>query len=278
MQEKTLNLIHIAVLLPHYNDPDGLNATLKSLDKGNYALQLVVVDDGSFTRYVPKKAEIEAKFKHYGGVVNVHLLKLESNQGVEYALNFGLEFIFNSLKADYILRIDCGDLCINNRIQKQVEFLENNSEIDLVGSWVKYSDDNSNYLYTLKLPLIHEQLVKKRFIRVPFIHSAVLVKYEAFKRIGLYSTDFKAAEDYEIFMRFINNGITANLPEVLTEVKWRPYGISVKKRRKQLRNRFMLLIKYRESNIYFIVGLIRVIFLMVIPYSILTSVKKQVYK
>ncbi|QSE98397.1 glycosyltransferase [Fulvivirga lutea] len=271
-------MIHIAVLLPHYNDPIGLSSTLESIDNGNYYLHLVIVDDGSLNFNTPKKSKIEAEFRAKGVKTKVHLLELESNKGVEHALNFGLEFIFDSLNVSYILRIDCGDLCINNRIQKQIEFLESNLEIDLVGSWVKYSDENSNYLYTLKLPVSHDLLLKRRFIRVPFIHSAVLIRYEAFKKIGLYSYEFKAAEDYEIFMRFINKGKTANIPEVLTEVKWRPYGISVKKRRKQLWNRLLLLFKYRDYSLYFFVGVLRVMILMLLPYSVLSRVKQRVYR
>jgi len=267
----------IAVLIPHFNDPPGLHATLESLDT-NLFLQIVIVDDGSNKENKPSQELILTLLVNQDLDFKLHLLYNEENMGVEDSLNKGLRFIKSSLNSKYILRVDCGDLCLNNRINKQYKFLCENKRVKLVGSHVRYVNKDSKKLFELKMPKHHEQIKKRVYVRVPFIHSAVLFKSSALRKVGMYSKKYKAAEDYAFFFEFIKNFETANLDEVLTSVLWRPSGISVIHRRRQLVSRFKLLIDNASLNFYFFYGLIRVSLLFIIPYSLLENIKKRFYK
>lgn len=263
-----------AILIPHYNNLKGLERTIESLE-GSDSVDLVIVDDGSDEDSKPSEEGI----KIYLNKLNckLHLIFLKNNKGVENALNTGINFILRKLKSKFIFRVDSGDICVNKRLDKQIGFLNENPEICLVGSWVKYINERSKDLFVLKLPTKHQKIEKRMYVRVPFIHSAVLFRASALNQVGLYSTDYKAAEDYAFFMKFVKVCKTANIPEVLTEVEWNPSGISPSKRKTQLKNRFKLLIDNRELSFYFIYGILRVLILMILPYRLVEAVKKKVY-
>lgn len=264
----------ISVLIPHYNNIEGLRKTLNSL-RSTYRFHLVIVDDGSIESEKPSEFNLEESLDKIQ--CSFHLINLETNKGVENALNNGISYIINELDSKYIFRIDSGDVCLSNRMDKQIQFLEDNTSICLVGSWVKYVDEHSNELFNLKLPLAHEQLKKRMYVRVPFIHSAVLFRAKALEKVGLYTTEYRAAEDYAFFIRFIKSCKTANIPEYLTQVEWNPKGISPSRRRIQLKSRLSLLLDNTSFNFYFIYGVVRVLVLMLVPYKLVEIVKKKIY-
>ncbi len=74
-----------AVLIPHYNDSAGLNESLQSITPDE-RLCVFVVDDGSNI----KPDEMKAR-EVYRGELN--FIYLPSNQGIDHALNAGLERI-----------------------------------------------------------------------------------------------------------------------------------------------------------------------------------------
>ena len=63
------------------------------------------------------------------------MINLEQNQGLVKALNLGIEKAI-SLKVDYIARMDSDDISLPNRLEIQANFLELNSNVDIVGSSV----------------------------------------------------------------------------------------------------------------------------------------------
>ncbi len=264
----------ISILIPHYNNLKGLQKTLKSLSS-KHRVDLIIVDDGSIESEKPSDKNIAKCVSSLNS--KIHLIHQDTNQGVEQTLNHGLIYITDELKSKYIFRIDSGDLCIGDRIDVQVDYLEKNQDICLVGSWVKYVNEHSEELFKLKLPVAHDQIKNRMFVRVPFIHSAVLFRTKALQKVGFYTTNYKAAEDYAFFLRFVNTCTTANIPKYLTQVEWNPKGISPSKRMVQLKSRLSLLIDNAKLNHYFIYGVLRVIILMIIPYKIIEFLKKKIY-
>ncbi|MDX1629784.1 MAG: glycosyltransferase, partial [Fulvivirga sp.] len=112
-----------------------MERTVLSL-KTDISFDLVIVDDGSDSINQPNKGEVQSWIK--GRNATPHLIGFERNKGVEHALNYGLRYIQNQIKADFILRIDTGDECIGDRINLQYNYLCQHSDVDLVGSWVRY--------------------------------------------------------------------------------------------------------------------------------------------
>ncbi len=118
----------VVVLISHYNNPLGLIASVASI-AASEAVDIVIVDDGSVYERIDETAT-NSVFKSKGKITYIYL---ENNEGVEFALNHGLDYIAKTNQYHFIARLDCGDTCIGKRFEIQEKFLFENPEIKLVG-------------------------------------------------------------------------------------------------------------------------------------------------
>jgi len=256
----------IALLIPHYNNLKGLEKTLSSISNEE-PLDIIIVDDGS-----DKKPNLKALEKKFPSLRRVVVIYLERNMGIDKALNEGLKYILKH-KYKYVARCDCGDLNAPGRFKIQKEFLENNPEVCLVGSWVHFISPDGEINFSFKPPTTHEKIKKYMFINSAFIHPAVMFKTDIIKHIGFYPEDVKGAEDYAFFFKVVKSCRTANIPKFLVFCEENPQGISLSNRRGQILSRLKIIIKNFELNIWAIYGLIRNSLLLFLPYRIIRILK-----
>lgn len=251
------------VLIPYYNDGGALLESLCSIDGSP---DVVVVDDGS------SRAPAHQALKNYTGNLSVKLITLPENQGIEHALNAGLEYCLD--RYVYIARLDCGDTCKNTRIQKQIDFLDKEQDCGLVGSWVDFVSEKGLYILTSKLPVQHDEIRKKMFLNSMFVHPSVMMRSLALKEIGAYPTNRPAAEDYALFFKIVKKFKTRNIPESLLNYVVSPASISSKKRKTQIISRIKILLDNFEFGIYPVYGLVRSILLIATPRSLTVAIRR----
>lgn len=258
----------IAVLIPVYNNQSGLNKTLDVLSKEtSTTVDIVVVDDGS-------KEPIQVPNKV--GMNKVILLRLLKNRGIEHALNKGLDYIFDH-KYEYVMRLDAGDIPINNRINKQLQLLEDNPEIAMVGSHVQFIDSEGKIKFIFYAPLTYDQIRRKMHINSCFSHPAIMVRTSVLKEIGPYSSDYPAAEDYDLFFRIVKKYKCVNLNSILTSTEYNPAGISINRRKSQLLSRILIQIEHFDATIFeSYYGLLKSLLLYIVPYKIVVKIKKWI--
>ena len=202
----------------------------------------------------------------------VHLISHDKNEGIEVALNSGLSYIFTSLDAKYIARLDCGDYNVQNRFDRQYEFMEANTDVCLVGSWADVSENNRP-LYTIRTPSTHHEIQKRMLINNCFIHPTVMFRTAAAREVGLYPRGFPAAEDYAYFFLFVKRFISANIPEVLVHLPKYDEGISRKRRKTQLISRIRINLHNFRLDWNSVRGLLTNSFLLVVPIGIIEYLK-----
>ncbi len=254
------------VLIPYFNGGDTLLEAINSIDYDYVRPDIIVVDDGS---QLDKASNIVSK---YTGPLTIKLLTLENNKGIEHALNHGLAQYGRDY--EYIARLDCGDICKNERFKKQISFLEKNPLCYLVGSWVDFVDMNGNMLYTVQHPTSFCVIKKKMYLNATFTHPTVIFKSDILDSVGMYPTDAPAAEDYAYFFNIINKHSASNIPECLVSCTIDPNGISTKKRKVQIRSRMSIIAKNFSMNGYAIYGLMRSGMLLYTPRSLTVFLKK----
>lgn len=218
------------ILIPHYNNLKGLTKSLSSIyhKKG---IDVLIIDDGSNDIEIPTASYLSS-FLNVN--VNLNILLLHKNNGITNALNYGLSYILEKNNYKYIARLDCGDTCVKNRFRLQEDFLEKNKDVALVGSWVKWINNNSNKeIYTFNPPISDKKIKRKMSIRCNIIHPAAMYRVSIVKRVGLYPINYKAAEDYAYFFKIMKKGKVANIPKYLTQVEHNINGISAKNKRTQ---------------------------------------------
>jgi glycosyltransferase involved in cell wall biosynthesis len=259
----------VVLLIPHYNNPLGLMASVASIEASE-TVDIVVVDDGSINESINETAT-NAAFKSTGKITYIYL---ENNEGVESALNHGLDYIVKTNQYQFIARLDCGDTCIGKRFEIQQKFLIENPEIKLVGSNAIAVDPKGNFLYKTLFPEMNQDIKNKMFTNAMFLHPTVMFSEEIIAIVGKYPTNYKAAEDYAFFFKIVKKFETANLPEFLLQYEINPLGISFSKRKVQVWSR----IKVIKDNFYFgfwpVYGIIRNLILYILPHSIIQKIKR----
>ncbi len=112
------------------------------------------------------------------------------------------------------------------------------------------------------------------YLNSMLIHPAIMFSSEILDVIGVYSLNYKSAEDYAFFFAISKRYKMANIPAYLTQIEINENGISLQKRQQQVKCR----IKIIKENFYFgfypIYGLIRNYVLLYLPYGFILFLKK----
>lgn len=197
----------ISIIMGVYNCESTLEEALHSILNQTYQdFELIICEDGSSdnTLAITRKMEKEYPDK-------IKLIVNEKNRGLNYSLNRALELA----NGEYIARMDGDDLSHPERLEKQLNFLETNSEYAIVSSQIIYFDEDGEWGHSRPIPFpITEDLIK----RTPFAHGPSMSLHEAFRVVDGYTVDKKLlrVEDYHLWMKMYKNGFKgANLLEPL---------------------------------------------------------------
>lgn len=183
----------------------------KSLDSiCNQTLQpheVILVKDGPLGR------ELEDIISEFiANYAFIKIIALDKNLGLSFALNEGLRHI----KTEFIARMDSDDICVENRFQKQYDFLISNPEIDCVGSWAIEIDSIGQEYFRKRMPEKHEECVELFKKRDFLIHPSVMFRKKYFDKAGFYPTDTYFAEDTMMWANGLICGCKfANIQEYL---------------------------------------------------------------
>ena len=203
-----------SVLMSIYKNekPEYLKQALDSiLNQTLLADEILIVKDGLLTPELDKTLdEYAAKNK------TIKFLEFEKNRGLGLALRDGVV----ACKNEIIARMDTDDIAKPDRFEKQIQYLKDNPQIALLGSWVTEFSDNEDKPDTVtELPCNYDDIKKFAKKRNPFRHMTVLFKKSAVINSGNYR-DFLWFEDYDLWVRMLQKGyIAENIPEFLVNVR-----------------------------------------------------------
>ncbi|MDU6115960.1 MAG: glycosyltransferase [Paeniclostridium sordellii] len=163
--------------------------------------ELVLVKDGPITNDLQIVIDnIDEKFPNI-----IKQVQLKKNVGLGCALNEGLKICKNNIVA----RMDADDISLKNRCELQlIEFI-NNSDLDIVGSYVdEFIENEKNIICTRKVPLSNDEIYKFAKQRDPFNHPAVMYKKSTVLKCGGYS-DLRKNQDTDLWIKMIMNNCNA---------------------------------------------------------------------
>lgn len=255
----------IALLIPVYNEIEGLYAALYPLINSEGNFDVIVVDDGS-------EQDIDVNEQQFPFPIVLH--RHDKNLGIACALNTGLQYIL-SRNYEYVARLDTWDICEPDRLVKQALFLDENLDHAMVGCDVDFFDCNGHHLYRYGPKLSYKDILNEMHHRPSFIHPAIMVRTNAFRTLGLYKNSYPGGEDYELFFRLTRSYKAANLDEILLHVFLNPQGISLSQRNQLIRTRFRLQFEnFSCCNPHCYLGIIRTSLLATAPYMLIYALKR----
>jgi glycosyltransferase involved in cell wall biosynthesis len=248
-----------AFLLPVYNPTrDDLARTVNSLLAQTESADIVVVDDGS-RRSVGEMIDPRD---------NIVLLRLDRNQGIAAALNHGLEYIVGR-GYEFVARMDCGDICIRDRIEKQQGHMDAHSDTDLLGAFADIVDEHGNHLFFEGTSGGRAAIGRKLQDNAAFKHPTFFFRTSWVRKFGNYSVKYPHAEDYEFMRRVYARGNIDCLDDVVVVYEKNSGSISSRNRSAQLQSRLRIQLKYLELNsVTAYVGIVRTIVTLLVPAPI----------
>lgn len=198
-----------SVLISIYpkESPEFLTQALESLTVQSLpADEIVIVKDGTVG------SELESVLDQYAMKLPLKVVGYEQNRGLGYALAFGLQ----QCRYDWIARMDADDIAVKDRFEKQIAYLEQHPETELLGcATMEFTESESDARSGRHLPCSHEEIRNFLKKRNAFNHMTVVFKKQAVLDAGNYM-EAPGFEDYYLWVRMVLNGVrTANIPDSL---------------------------------------------------------------
>ena len=127
----------VSIVIPVHNGEKYIKEAIDSCLKQSYpTLEIIVVDDKSTDNTLTILREYEQVDSR------IKVLAVEKQNGLGNVINIGIK----ESNGKYIARMDSDDVMYQDRIVKQVEYLENNPNCVAAGGQIDIIDENSNVI------------------------------------------------------------------------------------------------------------------------------------
>lgn len=207
----------VTVLLPFYDVSSDFECAIESIVRQSFAnWELFLISNNS------NEAGIGIASKWERIDPRIHLLH-EPRQGIAHALNRGLEHT----TSEYVARMDADDVSMEDRLQLQLDYLDNHPHVDVVSAQTQFdsslskSDGYSLFVAWQNQIITPEQHALSRFVESPLAHPSVMFRKSLIDQYGPYHTGF-LPEDYELWLRWMSHSVEFyKIPQAL--IVWRDH-------------------------------------------------------
>ena len=193
----------VTIGLPFYNSEGTFELALRSIFSQSFDdWELLLIDDGSTDGSLEMAYSVDDP--------RLRVISDGINRGVAYRLNQ----IARSARGEYLARMDADDIMLPQRLERQVQFLDEHPTIDLVGTAVFVIDTGNNPVAKRGFRVVGNPSPFHVLRRGTFIHPTVTGR-TAWFRDNPYDTRFSGAEDRELWCRTYTFSHFAHRPEPL---------------------------------------------------------------
>ncbi|MET0638199.1 MAG: glycosyltransferase [Chitinophagaceae bacterium] len=262
--------IDFCVLIPCYNNYEGLVRSLKTIVYDSNRFVVVVVDDGSRDAVALEQLRQDVVTE-----MDIRVLTMEQNGGITKALNAGLKWILENLDTRFIARLDCGDLCDRQRFSRQFKLMNEDPSLVLTGTWCYFRESFSGRQYSYITPTHDEKIRLEMYTRNVFIHPTVMMRSDKVQIVGFYPDNFELAEDYALFWNLLKLGKAAVIGEFLVICEIRKGGLSFSNKSKQLAARWKVIKMLGSDPVLKLKGYSRLLGLFILPKEVILWLKHK---
>ena len=202
----------ISIVMPCYNRTEMLKRSIKSIiDQSFSDFEFIIIDDCSDiqTKNLLRKYEIQDN--------RIKIFYNTKNRGPTYSFNKGIYYS----KGNYIARMDSDDISHKDRLKKQVEFLENNPKVFVVGTGVNIINHEDKVLNKLFFKQTAKELKEALNYSNPIVNSTFMANTKNYPKKLLYLHKiFYPADDYFKWYNLLHsNYLITNINEILLDLR-----------------------------------------------------------
>src|SRR5690606_3161826 len=185
----------ISVVMSVFNGETYLESAIESVLNQTFTnFEFIIINDHS----TDKTSEILQKMVENDNRILVFEKPINKGfKGFVENLNLGI----SKARGKYIARMDADDLCLPDRLERQLAFLEKNKEVFLVGTSMSLINEKNEETGEMIALSGLEEIKKRTRIDNPIFHPTILFRNEAdlFYREKMY-----ACEDFDFHLRSLS--------------------------------------------------------------------------
>ncbi|MGX9519202.1 glycosyltransferase family 2 protein [Vibrio mediterranei] len=231
----------VSVVVSCYNGEEFITESIDSILNQTFTdFELIIINDGS----TDGSASIIESYND----PRIVFVDFKDNQGLINCLNFGFEKSIGK----YVARFDADDICYPERLERQVEFLEKNPDVSIVGTYANVVDENGILTGVKMKPELSDIDIRvASCFYCRFVHPTVMIRRRVLVNNGIrYDKNALHSEDYVLWSEIALHGKFANIP--VAGIKYRVHSSNVSKvySQEQISNsskaraKFLLLLGY----------------------------------
>ncbi len=191
----------VSVILPTYNQERYISAAIESVLHQTYQdFEIIVVNDAS------SDGTIDCVQSYKDSPIQLYSLK--QNQGESAATNFGIQ----KAQGEWIAILHSDDVFALDKLEKQINFTQENPNVSAVLSQVKVIDEIGQPLPfgTHPLQRIFSQSNRTRFQWLNHFftkdnclcQTSAMIRRQCYEKIGVYDLRFRQIPDFDFWVRF----------------------------------------------------------------------------
>ncbi len=205
----------VTIYIPLYNREKEIGRAIEGILNQTYTdFELLIIDDGS----TDNSLQVVNSFKDK----RIRLVRNDKNKGVVYTRNRAFELA----KGEYLAINDSDDYSYPERIQLQVDYLDKNKEVGILGGQAKRIYSNNTH-DIWKYPCRSEEIKCRLFWGSSMINSTLMMRKDLMQKYNLnYNSNFPVAEDYDLFERAQEYFALRNLDRVCIEYYSHPDNLT----------------------------------------------------
>lgn len=201
----------VSILMGIYNCQEQLPTAIESILSQSFSnIELVMCDDGSKDDTFEVARRYQEQYKD-----KIILLKNEHNQGLNITLNRCLK----ASTGDLIARQDADDRSLPERIETEVNYLDENPQCAFVSSGMIIN--NGERIVGYHMPQKHRPAKTDLIKRPQFYHAPMMIRREAILAVEGYTEDPRLlrVEDFNLWTKLYAKGYYGeNIHQGLYEV------------------------------------------------------------
>ncbi|MEO0132855.1 MAG: glycosyltransferase [candidate division WOR-3 bacterium] len=206
--------------MPAYNAEKYISEAIESILNQTFKdFEFIIVDDAS----TDKTWEIIQEYARKDE--RIKSLKNDINMKIAKTLNYGIQHASGL----YIARMDADDISLPERFELQVNFMNNNPDVVVLGGGMIIIDEDGKPISKRSYYSNDEEIRRHIFLFSPFCHPTIFIRKDAFDNTGGYDPYYESAEDYELYSRLGRLGKFANLKEFIIKYRLTPNSVTAKK-------------------------------------------------
>jgi glycosyltransferase involved in cell wall biosynthesis len=211
----------VSVIMPVYNAEIYVAEAIESVLSQTFTdFEFLIHDDGSTDGSL-------AIIGDYAKADDRIVVSSRANEGLAAALNYLIE----TARADILARMDADDICMPDRFERQVTYLDRTPDCILLGAHETTIDGDGRPITNLRIPTEHPAIDGDNICGVTSIrHPTVMMRRKVVLQCGGYDPEMVPAEDIDLWLRMAEIGKLANIPDIVLKYRVHENSISGSKR------------------------------------------------